>query len=65
MIRRKGSLRGVDDFECLSLGRIDKFVVDEQTSSITISTMLLQKETGWGSYGCWYDFPFGSLIYPN
>jgi hypothetical protein len=61
---RRGKLRGIDDFECLSLRGIDEFVVDEQASSIVISTALLQKGDGmgWGSYGCLYDFPFGSLI---
>lgn len=68
IIRHKGKLRGVNDFECLSLGSLDELIVDEQASSIAINTILLQKEIrdGMGGiYGCLYDFPFGSLIYPS
>ena len=51
MTRHKGRLRGVDDFECLSLGGIDEFIVDEQPSSIAISTILCKNEMGWNWRG--------------
>jgi hypothetical protein len=61
--RWEGKLRGVDDFESLAFTGLDEFVVDEQTSSIEISTKQTRSGDGLGIYGCWYDLPFGSLIW--
>ena len=44
-----------------SRGRRAQFkVVDEQASSIEISTKEARVGEELGIYGCWYDLPFGS-----
>jgi hypothetical protein len=58
--RWEGKLRGIDDFEGLAFIGIDELVVDEQASSIEISTKEARVGEELGIYGCWYDLPFGS-----
>src|SRR5271155_3626646 len=63
VIRWEGKLRGIDDFKGLAFTGLDEFVVDEQASSIEISTKQTRVGDGLGIYGCWYDLPLGSLIW--
>jgi len=59
----RGNLRWIDDFEGLAFAGLDELVVDEQASSIVISTKQIRVGDGLGIYGCLYDLPFGSLIW--
>ena|SRR5277367_4083609 len=46
----RGNLRWIDDFEGLAFAGLDELVVDEQASSVEISTLVKQAggELGWG-----------------